>query len=421
MGLFRRTPPRIPAPDAAAHVADEIAEKPPLSLWADGFGKLSTRALQVLIVIGVAALLVLGLRTVTVVTIPVILALVLACAFAPVMQWMRARGVSSGLATLITLLAIVIILGGVTWLIVWAVRDQWDELYTQGQQGFSELLAWVQGLPFASAISDEQIENVRDSIVDFFTSAQFGTGALAGVSAVGNFLAGFVLLVTVLYFFLKDGPRMWEFLLRPFEGADYARAKRIGDRTVTTFGSYLRGTALVALVDAVGIGIGLLILQVPLALPLVVLTFVLSFVPIVGAVLAGAIAALVALVGLGPVQALIVIGIVVLVQQLESNILQPFLMGRTMRLNAFVVLIALAAGTVIAGILGAILAVPLTAAAWGVVQVWDGPDTPARWARRKRPEQNEPTVRDRVAEKSIDRTATEKRLDEAGRSSGGDA
>ena len=277
-----------------------------------------------------------------------------------------------------------IILGGVGWLIVWAVRDQWDDLYAQGEEGFQTLLAWVQDLPFAP--TDEQLEGARTAVVDFVTSAQFGSGALAGVSAVGNFLAGFVLLVTVLYFFLKDGPRMWEFLLRPFEGESYARGKRIGERTVSTFGSYLRGTALVALVDAVGIGIGLVILQVPLALPLVVLTFVLSFIPIVGAVLAGIIAALVALVALGPVQALIVVGIVVLVQQLESNILQPFLMGRTMRLNAFVVLIALAAGTVLGGILGAILAVPLTAAAWGVVQVWDGPDTPARWARRKRPE-----------------------------------
>ena len=218
-----------------------------------------------------------------------------------------------------------------------------------------------------------------------------------------------MLLVTVLYFFLKDGPRMWEFLLRPFEGEDYARGKRIGERTVSTFGSYLRGTALVALVDAVGIGIGLLILQVPLALPLVVLTFVLSFIPIVGAVLAGAIAALVALVALGPVQALIVVGIVVLVQQLESNILQPFLMGRTMRLNAFVVLIALAAGTVLGGILGAILAVPLTAAAWGIVQVWDGPDTPARWARRKRPEgDTRETLPDRVAQRSLDRPRAER-------------
>jgi predicted PurR-regulated permease PerM len=389
MGLFRRTPPRPPA----GAIVDKMVEKPPLGMWADGFGRLATRSLQSLIVLGIATLLFIGLRSVTVVTIPVLLAVIFASAFAPVMRWMRRRGVPAALASVITLLTIVLILGGVGWLIVWAVRGQWDELYAQGEEGFQTLLAWVQGLPFAP--TDDQLEGARTAIVDF--------------SAVGNFLAGFVLLVTVLYFFLKDGPRMWEFLLRPFEGEDYARGKRIGERTVSTFGSYLRGTALVALVDAVGIGIGLLILQVPLALPLVVLTFVLSFIPIVGAVLAGAIAALVALVALGPVQALIVVGIVVLVQQLESNILQPFLMGRTMRLNAFVVLIALAAGTVLGGILGAILAVPLTAAAWGIVQVWDGPDTPARWARRKRPEgDTRETLPDRVAQRSLDRPRAER-------------
>jgi predicted PurR-regulated permease PerM len=403
MGLFNRNPPRPPG----GAIVDEVVEKPPLGLWADGFGRLATRSLQALIVLGIAALLFVGLRSVTVVTIPVLLALIFACAFAPAMRWMRARRVPSTLATLITLLAVVIILGGVGWLIVWAVRDQWDDLYAQGEEGFQQLLAWVQDLPFAP--TDAQVDDARNAVVDFVTSAQFGSGALAGVSAIGNFLAGSVLLVTVLYFFLKDGPRMWEFLLRPFEGENYARGKRIGERTVSTFGSYLRGTALVALVDAVGIGIGLVILQVPLALPLVVLTFVLSFIPIVGAVLAGVIAALVALVALGPVQALIVVGIIVLVQQLESNILQPFLMGRTMRLNAFVVLIALAAGTVLGGILGAILAVPLTAAAWGVVQVWDGPDTPARWARRKRPEGDaRDTLPDRVAQRSLDRPKAER-------------
>jgi predicted PurR-regulated permease PerM len=403
MGLFRRTPPRPPA----GAIVEEMVEKPPLGMWADGFGRLATRSLQALIVLGIATLLFIGLRSVTVVTIPVLLALIFASAFAPAMRWMRRRGVPSALASVITLLAIVLILGGVGWLIVWAVRGQWDELYAQGEEGFQTLLAWVQGLPFAP--TDEQLEGARTAIIDFVTSSQFGSGALRGVSAVGNFLAGFVLLVTVLYFFLKDGPRMWEFLLRPFEGENYARGKRIGERTVSTFGSYLRGTALVALVDAVGIGIGLLILQVPLALPLVVLTFVLSFIPIVGAVLAGAIAALVALVALGPVQALIVVGIVVVVQQLESNILQPFLMGRTMRLNAFVVLIALAAGTVLGGILGAILAVPLTAAAWGIVQVWDGPDTPARWAQRKRPEgDTRETLPDRVAQRSLDRPRVER-------------
>ena len=149
-------------------------------------------------------------------------------------------------------------------------------------------------------------------------------------------------------------------------------------------GAYVRGTASVAFVDAVGIGIGLWILGVPLALPLAVLVFLLAFIPIVGATLAGILAALVALVANGWVNALFVVGLIVLVNQLEGNFLQPVLMGRSMKLHSFVILIALTVGTVLGGIVGAVLAVPITAVAWGIVQVWDGPNTPARWARRRK-------------------------------------
>ena len=187
-----------------------------------------------------------------------------------------------------------------------------------------------------------------------------------------------------LFFFLKDGPQLWEFLLRPFRGEHYARGRRIGDKTVTVLGSYVRGTATVALVDSIGILIGLLILQVPLAVPLAVLVFLLAFIPIVGATLAGTLAALVALVANDFVTALLVVGVVVLVNQLEGNLLQPVLMSRAMKLHAFVVLIALTIGTVLGGIVGAVLAVPITAAVWGVIQVWDGPNRPARWARPKK-------------------------------------
>ncbi|HKP06466.1 MAG TPA: AI-2E family transporter, partial [Microbacterium sp.] len=246
-----------------------------------------------------------------------------------------------------------------------------------------ELIAWVQTLPFAP--SQDQLDEWLATVIDFVTSAQFGSGALRGVNAVVNFVTGFVLMVTILFFFLKDGPQMWEFVLRPFRGANYQRAERIGDKTVGVLGSYMRGTATVALVDAVGILIGLLILNVPLAIPLAVLTFLLAFIPIVGATLAGIIAALVALVANGWVNALLVVAVVVLVNQLEGNFLQPVLMGRSMKLHAFVILVALTVGTVLGGIVGAVLAVPIAAAAWGAVQVWDGVDLPARWARPKVP------------------------------------
>jgi predicted PurR-regulated permease PerM len=380
MGLFRNDPQRVVL---ETQDVEPKATRPPWSLWADGFGKLGIRSIQIIVVVLLVAGIVYALQFLTLVTIPLVIALILACAFAPVMRWMVRRGVPAVLATVITLLVVTVLLTGVGWLIVWAIRDQWDELYAQAVDGIEAVIAWVRTLPFAP--TQEQLDQWLEGVLDFITSAQFGSGALAGVSAVANFVTGFVLMVTILFFFLKDGPQMWEFMLRPFRGENYLRAHRIGDKTVGVLGSYVRGTALVALVDAVGILIGLLILDVPLAIPLSVLVFLLAFIPIVGATVAGIIAALVALVANGWVNALFVVGVVVLVNQLEGNFLQPVLMGRSMKLHAFVILVALTIGTVLGGIVGAVLAVPIAAAAWGAVQVWDGPNLAARWARPKHP------------------------------------
>ncbi len=378
MAIFRPREPLNVRPSAD----QQPAQRPPTSLWADTFGRLSTRSLQILIVALLATALVWVNLQLTLVTIPLVLALIFAAAFAPAMAWMRRRGVPAPLATIISLFAVLLILGGFTWLIVWAVSDQWSDLAQQAQEGFGRLTDQVQTLPFAP--TPDQFSEWTAQLTDFLTSSQFGSSALRGVNAITNFVTGLVLLVTILFFFLKDGPQMWEFVLRPFRGASYTRARRIGDKTIGTLGSYVRGTALVALVDATGILIGLLILQVPLAIPLAVLTFILSFIPIVGAVVGGIIAALVALVSNGWVNALLVVGVVVLVNQLEGNFLQPVLMGRSMRLHSFAILIVLAGGAAIGGILGAVLAVPMAAVVWGAIQVWDGPDTPARWARPRK-------------------------------------
>ncbi|MGA7149045.1 MAG: AI-2E family transporter [Microbacterium sp.] len=381
MGLFRNDPQKVRLESQDVELK---ATRAPWSLWADGFGKLGIRSIQIIVVVAVVAGIVFAIQQLTLVTIPLVIALILACAFHPVMHWMRRRGVPAILATLITMLTITVILGLLSWLIVWAVRDQWDDLYAQAEDGFQDLIAWSQTLPF-EFLQPDQVNEWIAALTDFVTSAQFGTGALAGVGAVANFVTGLILMVTILFFFLKDGPQMWEFLLRPFRGENYLRARRIGDKTTVVLGSYVRGTATVALVDAVGILIGLLILQVPLAIPLSVLVFLLAFIPIVGATVAGILAALVALVANGWFNALLVVGVVVLVNQLEGNFLQPVLMGRSMKLHAFVILVALTVGTVLGGIVGAVLAVPIAAAVWGVIQVWDGPDLPARWARPKHP------------------------------------
>ncbi|MFZ4843659.1 AI-2E family transporter [Mycetocola saprophilus] len=363
--------------------AAPIPKKP--TLWTDGFGRVATRSLQVLVVLALVAAVLYLVSQVSVILIAVILALILSAAISPFVSWMRRRGVHTMLATWISLLAIVVILGTVVWLIVWAVQSQWDDLADSASDGLSTLQGYLKDLPFT--ISDDQLDDFKDSITGFLTSAQFGNGALAGVSAATSFFTGLVLMIVVLFFFLKDGPKIWEFLLRPFTGEGYERARRVGAKTVSVLGGYFRGTAAVAAVDAIGIGIGLAIVGVPLALPLAVVVFIMAFIPIVGATLAGAVAALVALVANGPVAAIIVIGIVVLVNQLEGNFLQPVLMARSLKLHALVVLLALTAGTLIAGIIGAVLAVPIAAVAWGIISVWNGENTPAIPAQQKRPEE----------------------------------
>ncbi|MGN7191577.1 MULTISPECIES: AI-2E family transporter [unclassified Curtobacterium] len=366
--------------DAPSDAAPSAIVRP----WTDAFGRLATRCLQAIVVLIIASGIIYAAATLSVVTIPVLLALIIASAMHPVVSWLRRHKVPSVLATLAVLLGVLVVLGLVGWLIVVAVIAQWPDLQKSAISGFQQLQESVDHLPFA--ISDKQVDQVVGGVQGFLTSSQFGSGALAGASATANFLTGLVLMIVVLFFFLKDGPRIWEFLLRPFTGARYERARRVGDRVVQTLGGYVRGTASVAAVDAIGIGVGLAIIGVPLALPLAVVVFITAFIPIVGATAAGILAALVALVANGPVAALIVVGIVVLVNQLEGNLLQPVLMGKTLKLHGLVILIGLTAGTVLAGITGAIISVPLLAAAWGAVQVWDGPETPALMWRQKRPE-----------------------------------
>ena len=383
----RRSAPTVPAALARTPQA-----KGP---WRDAMGLLATRSIQIIAVALLLVAIVFGLRQLTVVVIPVILALVFAAAFEPLMRWLRAR-MPSVLATIIVLLGIVVVIGGVGWAIVRAVVAQWPDLYQSATDGVNQIVAWINDLPLAqqwlgddpaSAAFEVPFDEIWSTVQGFLSSsgvgATIGSGAVAGVGAVASFLTGLVLMVVILFFFLKDGPIIWNFVLRPFHDEWDGRMKRVGSKTIDTLGAYVRGTAGVAAADAVGIGIGLFILGIPLALPLTLLVFILAFIPIVGATLAGILAALVALVDGGFMEngllaAVIVVGVVVLVNQLEGNFLQPVLM-----LHSLVILVALTIGTVTAGILGAILAVPLTAVAWGIVQVWEGDSLPAKWARKK--------------------------------------
>lgn len=344
-------------------------------LWTDTMGRLGIRALQLLIIGTVTAFLVIALLNLTVVVIPTLIAIILTCALWPLVRLCR-RVMSNMLAAWTVFLGTLLVLGGIGTALVFSVINEWPTLVDQAVEGFNQLREWVEGLmgDLAISIDQTQIDSMIDSVTSFLTSAEFGVGAVTTISAAGTFITSLVLLLVILFFLLKDGDRIWAFFIS--WTPEHFRAHWIasGDRAMNTFGGYIRGTAIIAAVDAIGITIALLILQVPLAIPLGVIVFLGAFIPIVGATVAGILATLVALVANGPIVALIVLAAVILVNQLEGNFLQPVVMAQTLNLHALVILMALTAGTVLAGIIGAVLAVPLVAVAWSVIKVWTGRD-----------------------------------------------
>jgi len=338
--------------------------------WSDRFGRFAMRALQVLIVVALAyvAFQVIGLLRLVVV--PVVLALLLSAAFAPLVGLLRSRlHFSQAAAAATAMLLALVVLGGVITLVVLQVQSQWSALVKSASDGVSQVQDFVTGPPLnldASAFT-----KLRESLTKFVTSGSFGSGALAGVSSFVDFVTTLLVLIVTLFFFLKDGERIWDFLLKPLDRVRTRRARRIGVAGLGSLGGYVRGTALVALVDAVFIGGGLFVLQVPLALPLALIVFLTAFIPIVGATIAGVVAALVTLVTNGFVPAVIVVIIVIVVNQLEGNLLQPVIMGRTVRLHPLVILLALIVGSIVAGVIGAVVAVPITAVIWDAMKLWD--------------------------------------------------
>ncbi|MCC3276634.1 MULTISPECIES: AI-2E family transporter [unclassified Arthrobacter] len=345
----------------------------PARYWSGALGHAGQRSAQILLILLLVSVAVYGLMQITLVVIPVLLALILGAAIAPFVNWLRRKGWPSALATGLSFLLLLAVFGGLITGIVFAIRSEWSSLVDQAVQGFEKLYDFVENGPLP--IDDNMLRSARDSAIDFATSSTVSNGALAGLSAATSFATGFLLMAVVLFYFLKDGDRIWAFFLRLFPDDRRDKARLSGFRVMEVLGGYIRGTAIVAMVDAVCIGAALFFLGVPLALPLTVIVFVGSFIPLVGATAAGVFAALIALVANGPVVALIVVIVIILVNQLEGNFLQPVVMGKSLSIHALVILLALTAGTILAGIIGAILAVPIAAVGWAVIKVWTGEDT----------------------------------------------
>ncbi|WP_312875828.1 AI-2E family transporter [Arthrobacter terrae] len=345
------------------------------AIWSDGLGRAGIRSAQTLLVGALACAVLWSLTRVPVVIIPVTIALILASAIAPLVRWLTTRGWSRIAATGASFVGILTMFGSVITGVGFLVRAQSKELAAKAATGIDQLHVFLNDGPIP--VSDEQLTSAWDSIRNFFTSSTFGSEALTGARTVGEILAGLVLMAVTLFFFLLDGDKIRDFLIGFMPANHQTKARLAAERSTLVLGGYVRGTAIVAAVDGLVVGIALAILGVPLALPLGVFIFIGGFIPIVGATAAGSFAVAIALISNGPVTALIVLAVVIGVNQLEHHFLQPVLMGRVLSIHGLAILLALAAGTMLAGITGALLAVPLTAVGWTVYKTWSGRGAPA--------------------------------------------
>ncbi len=303
--------------------------------------------------------------------LPTILALILTTLLEPLARVLRHRlHLHRTLSAIVTLIGALALLALVFFLIAPSIAGQVNDIAGSASAGLQQIRDWLQSKSF---VTRDQLDTAVLALQDRLQSSasSIASGILVGVSAVASGLITLLLTLVLTFFFLKDGHRFipWAaHLVGPSAGAHVAEVLR---RSWQVLGGFIRAQALVGAADGVLIGIGLLIMGVPAAIPLAILTFFGGFVPIVGAVVVGAIAVLVALVSNGLVGALIVLAIILAIQQIEGNILQPVLQGKTMRLHAAVILLAVTLGSSIFGITGAFLAVPAVAVAAAILRYGD--------------------------------------------------
>jgi predicted PurR-regulated permease PerM len=331
-----------------------------------GLTWVSTWSLRLLLIAGAAVLLGLLVGYLWSIVLPVVLGLLVASVLWPPTAWLRRHGVPAALAATAVLLGSLLVLFGVLAAIAPSVAAQSGELADQTVRGLQQLQTYLSEPPFN--IGERQLDNALGNLQERLrgSAGSLASGVLSGVFAVGSGLVTALLALVLVFFFLKDGPQFLPWL----HGVVGERTGRHLDLVLTrswaTLGSFINSQALVGLADAVLIGIGLVVLGVPLALPLAVLTFLGGFVPIIGAFVVGFVAVLVALVSNGLTTALLVTALIFAVQQIEGNVLQPILQGRSLALHPAVVILAVTLGSALFGIVGAFLSVPV-AAVIGVV------------------------------------------------------
>ena len=310
---------------------------------------------------GLAVALLWVIQRLEVIVVPIALALMVTALMIPAVDFLDRRGAPRGGAVALVLLTGIAIVGGVLTFVISQFVTGLPGLVEQVTQSIDSARTWLIEGP--AHLSKDQITNAGNSAIEALRNNQtkLTSGALSTAATVTEIVTGALLTLFTLIFFLHGGRNIWQFVTKIFPESVQERVRDAGRAGFNSLIGYVRATFLVALVDAVGIGTGLAIMGIPLALPLASVVFLGAFIPLVGAVIAGFLAVVVALLAKGFVYALITLALVIAVQQLEGHVLQPLVMGRAVSVHPLAVVLAIAAGGVLAGIVGALLAVPTVA------------------------------------------------------------
>ncbi|MBZ4020331.1 AI-2E family transporter [Streptomyces purpurogeneiscleroticus] len=352
-------PASVPAPPAYAPAVPPRPEPVDAVPW--GIRVAAEAGWRLLVLAAAVYVVARAITGIQLVVLAFVAALLITALLQPTVAWLKHRGLPRGPATAITFITGFVIMGLVGWFVVWQVMDNIDSVSSRVQDGISELKDWLLRSPFH--VTEGQINDIAKNLQDAIGSntEEITSAGLEGVTVVIEMLTGILLAMFTTLFLLFDGRRIWEWLLKLVPSAAREGVAGAGPRAWRTLTAYVRGTVIVALIDAIFIGIGLYFLNVPLAVPLAVFIFLFAFIPLVGAVVSGALACVVALVTQGVFTALMVLVVVLAVQQIEGHILQPFILGRAVRVHPLAVILSVAAGGLIADIGGAVVAVPLVA------------------------------------------------------------
>jgi predicted PurR-regulated permease PerM len=259
------------------------------------------------------------------------------------------------------MLTAILLFVGLVGAIAPSVGDELDDVGSSAKEGFDDVVEYLAESPLR--LSKAEVDNYIDQAGEQISAnrEKITAGVVSGAAKAVEFVTEFFLTLVLIFFFIKDGPDMFRWFESQFPSRNRRHVRAVGERAWAAIGAYLRGTAIIALVDAILIAVTLIVVGVPLVAPLAVLTFFGAFFPLIGAVAAGVVAALVALVTNGPFDALIVAGAILVIQQVEGDVLQPIVMGKAVRLHPVAILLALTAGAILAGVVGAFLAVPVAA------------------------------------------------------------